>query len=366
MPHLPPLACLGHMNRSLFFPPFVFFTMSREREDDAPPGDDRPAKRIKADTAVPRDFEERSLSQSFRNIHHPECIVTQLIAQRDAARRALSSFLADMQTGALSGPRLKKHGLLRELPGADLAPGDDPALPPRGPPPNASNLVKFEPLPSSAIAHARGVLIAAAAGPAAASGESAIVSLLTAEPINERTRLWAAFQSREAADTGMHALTSLPQLSELVDPPPPPAQHGTIMPSRETVPPPMTDQEIGRHRSRIDDLIVQRPAGRTVTPKHAGSRERGLPSSSHLHPIFIPHSSHLHPICIPSSSHTHPICIPSASHPHPTLIPSSSHLHPIFIPSASHLHPILIPSSSHPHPVSTLSYPSPSTPPLSH
>ena len=119
--------------------------------------------------------------------------------------------------------------------------------------------MKFEPLPSAAMAHARAALLSAAAGSAAADasdaeasgpgpGESALLTVLTAEPINERTRLWAAFEGRAAADAGVEALTSLPQLAELVDPPP--VGRDTIMPACEAVPPPLSDSEANSHAAR--------------------------------------------------------------------------------------------------------------------
>ena len=228
-------------------------------DDEMAVEEERPAiKRARAvaqdDSKHHRTFEERHAQLAFKEAYHPERLSVHILAQRERALEALPSFLADLKAGSLVGPRIKGAGLLRDLPGASSAAADPPASPPRGPPPHPFHLIKFEPLPSAVAAQARAALLAAAAGPMRDGAEPCgFVSLLTAEPIGERTRLWAAFDDRDQADKGMQALTALPQLAELADPPP--AKSDVLMPSREAVPPPLTDEDISRHRERSDDLI---------------------------------------------------------------------------------------------------------------
>ena len=227
---------------------------------------------------------------------HPERLAAGLLAQRERARTKLPGFLADLRAGALTGPNLKSAGLLASLPGAELAPGEKPASPPRGPAPMPAHLVKFEPLPSSAVAQARGVLIAAAAGEvadatsqvgsedvaakgdvaaaASSKGKCALVSLLTAEPIHDKTRMWAAFGTRAEADAGLRSLTALPQLAELVDVPP--VQRDVLMPAREAVPPPLSEAEAHTHARRCDELINALEA-RLGLPGQADVVRRGAP-----------------------------------------------------------------------------------------
>lgn len=51
----------------------------------------------------------------------------------------------------------------------------------------------------------------------------------------------------------MRSLTALPQLAELIDPPP--VQRDQLMPAREAVPPPPRAEEIEGHVARCDELI---------------------------------------------------------------------------------------------------------------
>ena len=248
-----------------------------------------------------RQFEEHKAQPQFKAQHHPERLAAGLLAQRERARTMLPGFLADLRAGALTGPNLKSGGLLASLPGAELAPGDKPASPPppRGPAPMPAHLVKFEPLPSSAVAQARGVLIAAAAGEvadatsqvgsedvaakgdvaaaaaSASKGKCALVSLLTAErDINDKTRMWAAFGTRAEADAGLRALTDLPQLAELVERPP--VQRDVLMPACEAVPPPLSEAEAHTHACRCDELIDALEA-RLGLPGQADVVRRGAP-----------------------------------------------------------------------------------------
>ena len=82
---------------------------------------------------------------------------------------------------------------------------------------------------------------------------SNLVALLCAEPINGRTRMWAGYVSRAAAEAGMRAINSLPQISELLDAPP--AQRDVIMPTREVLPTPPTEGECAELLSKCDELI---------------------------------------------------------------------------------------------------------------
>ena len=216
----------------------------RSDDDDDVSDDDRPAKRVRgkesdvadstdaaAEPAAKKEnnkeqlteqakkqFDERKAQPQFRAVHHPERVAAALLAQRERVHAALPGFLADLKSGALLGPNLKDAGLLAALPGAELAAGDEPAAPPSGAPPASAHLLKFEPLPSAAVAYARGILIAAAAGESSGMGPdgderdakggktSALVSLLLAEPIAEKTRMWAAYEGRSEvrASTPLH------------------------------------------------------------------------------------------------------------------------------------------------------------------
>ena len=202
-----------------------------------------------------RTFDECKAMHIFKAQHHPESLAGALLAQREHAQSALPGFVSDLTLGALTGPSLVDAGLLAGLPGHDLAPGDPPASPPRGQAPLPWQLVKFEPLPSAVVAHARGTLIACAAGRAEGAGRngrSALVSLLLAEPINGTTRMWAAYEQRDEAEAGAAALSALPQLAELADAPL--VQRDTLMPAREDVPPPLAEADMAEHSERADRL----------------------------------------------------------------------------------------------------------------
>jgi uncharacterized membrane protein YgcG len=270
---------------------------------------------------VKEEFVERQREAAFREQHHPERVVHQLLAQRQHALAAQPAFASDMKTGALTGPRLTGLGLLKDLP----APDADAEEAFKGPPPPQLHLVKFEPLPAPAVALARAVLCAAAAGPkqtaaphgkgakggaaakeakAAAAeppsddapsngaaegggedsgegGEAApqpppaparkpsnLVALLCAEPINGRTRMWAAYATRAAAEAGMRAVNSLPQMSELLDAPP--AQRDAIMPSKELRASPPTEDEKQQLLARCDELLAALEA-RIGLPGHSAA-----------------------------------------------------------------------------------------------
>lgn len=240
---------------------------------------------------------DRSLESDYRDLHHPEHAIQHLLAKRQCMTAMQASFLCDVKTGAVTGPRLKGRGLLRvshsspillllcvgmrpppscpctqDLPAPDVERENklDDHDPLRGPPPNPNHLIKFEPLPSTPMNLARAVLCSAAAGPAscrsvATSAESTtgLTALLCAEPIKGRTRMWAAYSSRAAAEGGMRAINALPQMAELLDSPP--AQRDAIMPARELPPPPLSKEELAEHTARGDELIAAL-AGRLGLP----------------------------------------------------------------------------------------------------
>ena len=225
-----------------------------DEDDEDEEEDQRAPKRTRPSDRALNDFLDRQHQQPFRDAHHPERVVAALLEKRELATAALASFVSDLKAGALTGPRLASAGLLKDLPLEDPA-----ASPEHGATPNSSHMANLEPLPSAAMSLARAVLCAAGAGPASASSaggdaESAgLVSLLFAEPINHKTRIWAAYDSRPAAESGARAFRSLPQISELIDPPQ--ALRAALMPTREARPPALTDDALAAHIARCDELI---------------------------------------------------------------------------------------------------------------
>ena len=231
---------------------------------------------------------------------------------------------------------------LTRVPLQDLPPpGTDAEEAFKGAPPHPLHLVKFEPLPAPAVALARAVLCAAAAGPrqglvgkgspskkfapaeppkadeapaeaengdarasAAANGAAAalpaepssgtagtpakpstsLVALLCAEPINGRTRMWAAYATRAAAEAAMRVVNSLPQLSELLDAPP--AQRDTIMPSKQVPPPPLTNEDKVELLARCDGLLAAIEA-RLGLPGHSAALFSSASASAPSSPLNV-------------------------------------------------------------------------------
>ena len=260
--------------------------MKRERsgaDDDDDDEDDREEtnndeqrdpKRSRA-SEKRQEFIGRQREQAFRKVHHPEHVAANLLTEREQAVNAAATFASDLKLGALTGPRLTSAGLLRELPHAESAGGDPPEM---RTPPAASHLANFEPLPSTAMSLARAVLCAAGAGPATGGSSSGgadagmggdgdddkdkdgkvappqgLVSLMFAEPINHKTRIWAAYASRAAAEAGVRAFRSLPQVAELIDPPN--VLRDVLMPCKAVRPPALSDEEVGTHIAKCDAVL---------------------------------------------------------------------------------------------------------------
>ena len=286
--------------------------MKRERADDDDDDDDddketderHDPKRSRASERK-NEFLGRQREQSFKDQHHPERVTATLLSKRDHALNASVSFAKDLKLGALTGPRLTAAGLLRELPQAE-ADADPPELP-SGPPPATSHLVNLEPLPAAAVSQARAILFSAAAGPASSSSAAAdggasgdggegssadskppppqgLVSLMIAEPINHKTRVWAAYATRSAAEAGVRSLRALPQISELIDAPN--VLRDTVMPTKEVRPPPLSDEQLSAHIERCDKVLEALEARLGLTGHAAAllapEAIRGLPSAPSL------------------------------------------------------------------------------------
>ena len=285
--------------------------MKRDRapdsDDDNDDDDNRDSKRSRVNEKK-RIFTDRQGSKDFREEHHPEKCAKTLLAAREHALAALTSFASDLKAGALTGPRLAKPGLLRELPQATADDESPPELPSSAAPSHMANL---EPLPSTAMALARAVLCSAGAGPASAAATAAaassagepsadgaeekkepppaagLLSLLFAEPINHKTRIWAAYASRSAAEGGARAFRSLPQISELTDPPQSLKDH--LMPTKELKPQSLSDEEITKHTELCDKMIgaIESRLGLAIGPSerpYSTEFLSGLPSHPQLTP----------------------------------------------------------------------------------
>ena len=90
--------------------------MRRERSpSNSLASEERAPKRARqgSDDKVKDEFLSRQREHRFRELHHPERLLAQLLAQRQHALTAQPAFAFDMKMGALTGPRLKGLGLLK-------------------------------------------------------------------------------------------------------------------------------------------------------------------------------------------------------------------------------------------------------------
>lgn len=93
--------------------------MKRGAASDDESDDERAPKRTRAGPILSEEFAERKRQPAFRDAHHPEKVLAQLLTQREQVLMSTPSFASDMRTGALTGPRLRGRGLLRVSTTAD-------------------------------------------------------------------------------------------------------------------------------------------------------------------------------------------------------------------------------------------------------
>lgn len=218
-----------------------------------------------------------------------------MLTRREHVAVAAIAFKSDLAAGALTGPRLASAvaPLLRELP--EMAQRDEPPDVPDGGPPTASHMANLEPLPAAAMCHARAVLCSAAAGAASSKGGKSgkgvadgsaegLVSLLFAEPLQHKTRMWAAYASRAAAEEGGRAFRALPQISELTDSPQ--VLRDMLMPAREARAPPPGDEALQAHVDRCDALIEAIEARVGLSGQGSGLLSAAAISALPSHPVL--------------------------------------------------------------------------------